>query len=444
MKKYILLKVAAFIIIGMTCFNYPNLAAQVYRYDYYQNNWLSWFDTEDYDVRYEGKIEFTDDDKDVKSISAGGYLIIKIRTFGVPRSVEMRSDNNGNLKKEYFVGGKSINFEPEGKKWLSEILIDVIRDTGIGCDTRTKRIYEKRGIEAILNDIEQNSSDFISSKYYTELLSFKDLKPEEYSKIFNSIANHISSDFEKAQILKKIQPQIMENEGVSASFYRAAESIDSDFEKSQLLQLLSNNSTIKDKQLDFFMQVVRNIDSDFEKSQVLKSLIPSASINENTIKIYMSEVRNIDSDFEKGQVLNTYLQKKNCGNNSIADILSVLASFDSDFEKANILKKIAPKIDNNTRLLSLFEEVFNTLSSDFEKSGVLISLIKIPTIDDNMLNTVLNMTKTLDSDFEKSNVLTKIAPKISTSSAELKNKYRDIAKTISSDSDYGKVLRAID
>ena len=59
-----------------------------------------------FNVESRGKIEVSDDDKDVKSISADWYLEITKTVFGSKRSIVITPQGSG-LKREYFEKHKS-------------------------------------------------------------------------------------------------------------------------------------------------------------------------------------------------------------------------------------------------------------------------------------------------------------------------------------------------
>ncbi len=47
------------------------------------------------DVKYDGVIRISNDDKSIKSISSGGYLKISVRTFGNSRELLINSNSGG-------------------------------------------------------------------------------------------------------------------------------------------------------------------------------------------------------------------------------------------------------------------------------------------------------------------------------------------------------------
>ena len=124
----------------------------------------------DYKIEYKGEITLSADDKDITAISDGGYIEIERSSFGSRRRIVIDADRNGNLERSYYVGRSEKNYEPEGREWLAEILIDVVRSTTIGAESRVQRFYAKGGANAVLSEIRQMDSDYVESRYFSLLL----------------------------------------------------------------------------------------------------------------------------------------------------------------------------------------------------------------------------------------------------------------------------------
>src|SRR5688572_21747625 len=77
-----------------------------------------------FNIEVRGTIEVTDDDRDIKSISPDGYLEITKTTFGSKRTIKISAEGS-TVKREYYDGRTLVSYEPEGRKWLSEILPEV-------------------------------------------------------------------------------------------------------------------------------------------------------------------------------------------------------------------------------------------------------------------------------------------------------------------------------
>lgn len=95
-----------------------------------------------FDVEVRGKVELTDDDKDIKSMSPDGYLEVRKTVFGSRRALVISPDGGG-LKKEYYEGRTKVAFEPAGRQWMAEILPELVRSTTIGAESRVERFFKK-------------------------------------------------------------------------------------------------------------------------------------------------------------------------------------------------------------------------------------------------------------------------------------------------------------
>jgi hypothetical protein len=123
----------------------------------------------DFNIEMRGKIELTDNDKDIKSISDDGYLEINKTTFGSKRTIVIESEA-GKIKKEYYEGRTKMNWEPAGREWMSEILPEIVRSTTIGAESRVARFFKQGGANAVLNEIGQIESDHVKSHYANLLM----------------------------------------------------------------------------------------------------------------------------------------------------------------------------------------------------------------------------------------------------------------------------------
>ncbi len=123
---------------------------------------------ENFEVEYKGKIVVSDDDKDIVSISPGGFFTVIKSSFGNKRKIYISADNNGGLTKEYFEGKSKKDFNKDGKEWLSDILPDLVLQTGISAEERIERLVRK-SFMALLNELEKLDN----SKFYnTSNVSF--------------------------------------------------------------------------------------------------------------------------------------------------------------------------------------------------------------------------------------------------------------------------------
>ena len=75
-----------------------------------------------YEIQVKGDIKVNNDDTGIESISPGGSLKISKKTFGNKRTLIIESNSKGVLKYEYYEGRTEVPYDPEGKKWLADVV----------------------------------------------------------------------------------------------------------------------------------------------------------------------------------------------------------------------------------------------------------------------------------------------------------------------------------
>ena len=183
------------------------------------------------DVKYDGDITIADNDRSIKSISPGGYLKISIRTFGNSRELLVNSSSGGTLTYEFKEGRKEVPFEPEGRRWLADVLIDVVRSTSIDAEGRAQRIYDDGGVDAFLDEISHISSSTVKVAYFSALLDKGGLSNSELSELAYAITGKITSSTYCGRLLRKYNSLFLRDPDVAAAYFSSISKITSSTEK---------------------------------------------------------------------------------------------------------------------------------------------------------------------------------------------------------------------
>lgn len=394
----------------------------------------------DYRVNFRGNIKVADNDRDIVSISEDGYLEIEKKTFGNNRKLKIYPVSDGKLVYEYFEGLKKINFEPVGRKWMEEILPDIVRSTGIDIEGRVARIYKKGGINAILTEIGSIKSDFIAAKYFRVLIKQEKLTEKDNMQAIMAVPVLVNSDFERAGILIETGKYYIGGNALSEAFFISCAKISSDFEKGRVLKSL-NISGFNENQQAAYIKAGSYINSDFEKANVFRFLFSKTEVSPKAFVYAAEVVSGMNSDFEKGNVFKVMLTKTT-GDNELIAVFKAVSGMSSDFEKGNVLKIGSKKINPASRALEAYFDAINTMNSDFEQANVLKSIINQNNGDDALFIRIFVSAAGLNSDFEKSNVLLSAAGKMP-KTEKVKEEYIKTAKTISSSYEFGRVMKAV-
>ena len=144
-----------------------------------------------FNVETRGKIELTDDDKDVKSMSPDAYLEVNKTVFGSKRTLIVTPLGNG-LKKEYYEGRTLVAFEPEGRKWMGEVLPELVRSTTIGAESRVARFFRQGSTKAVLDEIRIIESDYVKVRY-ANLLMEQNVPVADYASVVGQVSETMNS-----------------------------------------------------------------------------------------------------------------------------------------------------------------------------------------------------------------------------------------------------------
>ncbi len=394
----------------------------------------------DFNVNYKGDIKVADDDKSILSITPGGFLEIEKKTFGNSRKLNVYPIADGKIVYEYKEGFGKVDFEPNGRKWMEEILPEVIRSTGIDVEGRVHRIYSKGGINAIINEINSIENDYTASAYYRVLISTENLTESEYKLSVIALSKTVSSDYEKANVLSQVSQFYITSVPLSEAFLTSVSVISSDFEKSRVLKGM-DMALLSEEQQSFYLNSVNTINSDFEKSNVIELLLSKMELSDNNLLQAIEVTSEIDSDYEKSGCLMTLLTK--CTNdNQFIEIFKKTTLMTTEFDKSNVLKKASEIIKPSSESLDSYFEAINSMSSDFDCSAVLKSVVKNVPKDETLYIKIFDATAGLNSDFEKSAILTLAAAKMP-KTEKVKEEYIKAANTISSTYELGLAMKAI-
>ena len=300
-------------------------------------------------LKLRGRVELTDDERDVESLSPGGYFEIA-NTSGrwFSRSgwrYRVRADGDGTLSRRFDVDGDTRPLDAEGRRWVSEAIERQLIESGFNAAQRVARILAADGPEGVLQVASALSSDFVKSVYMVQLL------------------RQTTPDAAAAQ------------DALLPAYVEVLRSMDSDFEKARVLLALISESEPTPALQRAIAEVTLQIDSDFEKSRVLGHLIEAAALDASAIDAFFVAVNRFESDFERRRVLSRLASQRGLTGAAVLGIVRATVSMDSDFDKAQVLlqlianQTIAP--DARPALLGAAQQI----DSDHHRGLVLSAML---------------------------------------------------------------------
>jgi beta-lactamase regulating signal transducer with metallopeptidase domain len=337
-------------------------------------NWSDGKDT--LEVKYEGDIEFTDDDKDVKSLSPGGFLRIRqVDRARGDHSIEFKANASGTIERRYWEGSSERPFEPEGRRWLGEILPRFIRQTGIGASRRVARILAAKGPAGVLTEISEIEGSFAKRIYFRELIKTATLDSSTVRQVLAQAGKQIESDFELARLLIDSTDRLLQDDATRQAYFEAARSIDSDFEMQRAFAAALKRGPLAPAVLTSLLDASSAIDSDFEHARLLMEIIRLQPIEGETRVPFFRAASAIDSDFEHGRVLQALAKRGNLSRETLLDLLKSVQTIGSHFEVGQVLRAVAATHEIDGEARAAYIAAASRLG-DFEEGRALSALVK--------------------------------------------------------------------
>lgn len=390
-------------------------------------------------VELEGEVEFTKDDADIASIGGGGYFLIQEKKGRDSRELEVASNRGGSLEYYYFEQRREAEFDDEARAWLAEILPFVIRQSGMGAESRVHRLLGEGGVDRVLEEISLFDSDYGKRKYFGFLLSDDDFNAADAQKVFRHVGREIDSDYERAELLIRYAEYAHNDPNTLDAFMDAIRDIDSDYETRRVLSAIGTDRDLNEHYTSELLEIAGQMGSDYERAELLLELAQFSRDQPEIRKLYVDAVESISSDYEKRRVLTRLITPNMSDPEFIDRILVIARSIDSDYERAELLRELADRASDDNKLLRSYLDATMSIGSDYEKRRVLSALTFGDQLSDEMLLDLLDVAIDIDSDYEKAEFLIEFSRYYS-GSESLKDAYADAADTIDSDYERDRVL----
>jgi len=439
------------------------------KFSYRSNNLVQSFDLET-----RGKIDLTDDDKDVKRISPDGYLEIEKTVFGSKRKIVITPEGDG-LKREYYEGRTAKPFEPEGRKWLAEILPELVKTSTLGAEGRVNRFYRRGGSTAVLGEMKTIESDYVQTAYANLLMKLP-IAAKEYPTIIKEVVGMIDSDHYRTEFLEHNMDKFAANKESIDAICAASVQMESDHYKTQVIKSALKNKSISPEAMKSILEAAGKMESDHYVTEVITSLLKQ-DVSDAVISDAIATSKSIESDHYRSVVLRTALAKPNLSANAYKLTLESVKDIESDHYKTEVLTTLlksklpadqifglidmSTSIESDHYLAEVFTKVLSTqtfsddsykklmarvsmVDSEHYAAVILRTALSKATLNDARLISTLEAAGAMDSDHYTSEVLLAAAPKVVSAGDAVKTAYRAAAKKIDSETYYGKALRAID
>ena len=426
-------------------------------------------------VEYDGDIEVTVDDKDIRSISDNGYIEISKTVFGNNLYI-LIEEQGGGLYREYRDGRVKMDWEPKGREWLAEILPDIVRSTTIAAQSRVDRYFRQGGTESVLGEIRRLEGDYVRAHYFDLLLKKSGLTGNDLARIAEAAGNEVDSDYYLSKILKDNRGLFFRYPLSKTAYLRAAANIDSDHYASEIFIHALKNKDLNGEDVEAILEAAQEINSDHYLSNILKATLVQDNLTDQMINAIIHTSEEINSDHYQSELYKELLQHKPLSQAAYRAILDAVGDISSDHYLTEILTLL---LDENEMTDALVDEIANLVedevSSDHYAATILTEMLERDLSDaafksimgsvgeissDHYTSEILKQVskrqlskgellsylqavREISSDHYASEVLVAIAGQVKGADAEVRDAYDEAAEGISSDTYLGRVMRAV-
>ncbi len=273
------------------------------------------------------------------------------------------------MKMELYENGKALDTgSVEGKALLSRVIRGMI-DLGFDISRRMDRLYRKGGYDLLLREVDSVHGDYVTGQYLGRILEGDSLSPALVKGVIVRIRERMGSDYERGQLLGKIDTSFLKNDSVSAEYLAVVKKMDGDYEKSQALRHFLRG-TIPVQQYVPVLDAAGTVDGNYERSNVLGELIGQPLAEGRPFDSLMNVVGRMDGDYEKSNLLKQIIQKNVKEGGSWAGLIRTTTTLGGEYERSNVLVEIGQKLPRSDSLRTLYMNAAKTVHSDVDYGRV--------------------------------------------------------------------------
>jgi uncharacterized membrane-anchored protein YjiN (DUF445 family) len=184
------------------------------------------------------------------------------------------------------------------------------------------------------------------------------------------------------------------------------------------------------------------MDSDHYRTAVLTRALDKPGLSDISHRRIVESVKEMDSDHYIAEVIK-HLMVNKLSDAALSGFVDILSSMESDHYRTEILKRMLDRQELTEVQFAAILAACVKMDSDHYRTEILKRAVS-RTGSDKMMLEVLSATGEVDSDHYLTEVLLSVAPKIRNGSEKVKDAYRASAKNISSETYYGRAIRAIE
>ncbi len=317
------------------------------------------------EVRYDGDIQFSDDETAITRISPGGFLEYWRNSDHLMAGI----NKQGVLEVDVARDGKNLDAaSAEGREIIAKAIRNMI-SMGFDLDGRMDRIYRRGGYPALLSAVDSADGDYVRGRYIERVLIGDSVSAATVEAAVNRIRERVGSDYDKQRLLGMIDTVYLLNDSVCADYLAAVKGIHGDYEKSEALKHFLVG-TVPVRQYTGVLSAAATVGGNYEKTNVLKELIDQPLAEGKPFDSLLQVVRQMNGDYEKEQLLKQILTKDIKTGDSWAGLIRTTTTLGGEYERSQVLIQIGTRLPKADSLRTIYMDAAKTVHGDNEYGQV--------------------------------------------------------------------------
>lgn len=360
-------------------------------------------------IWWSGKIRLSDDDRSIAEISPGGYLKFKENDT----TMKAESDLQGKISYTLYNGREELPLSDSGQRFIAAQIQKMIRFGFFG-EERAKRIYKNGGVPALLAELSRIRMEGGRDPYLDLIFKADTLTAPQLIGLLQVIDSSDNTS-EQQHLLSRFGRDQLRDSAVVQKWLCDVGHLRASYMEKDLLTNFIDTGLTADR-FDTVLAIAGRFESPNDQQEVYKQLaeIDAHRLHDSVFaRPWLHAVGQIGPSYLKKDLLLDYLQTDSNRNGGLpVDQFDTVLAIAGRFETPEDSKEIYEKLIG-------FQP-----RTDIEWAGL------------------IRAVGALEPDYLKSDLLLTIAPKMPRNDS-LVSAYRLSAKSIQSDDDYGKVMRAV-
>lgn len=367
---------------------FNNTSIEKDRIDVYWNNLYR-----SLEVKAEGAIQLSDDDRDIVGIERGAYLVISERTLFKVRELRVTAGTDGAPVKAFTIGKQSEPFDEYAKNWLADILPDVVRYTGLGATSRIQSIVDQRGIEAAIREISYVETNGAKVVYYSLLLDRPEMNADLLQKVVRKLAEEISSSARLKEMLASTAKKFPEDSMLTIALLRSASQISSSSNHKEALIEIAGQRKLNADAAIAMAESVEDISSSSAQADALEVLAELSPANDDAFKAYLKAVKDISSSTAQQNSLIALLKRSDLSASTYVGVFKTVEYISSSSAQGEVLVKAAAKCPSDDSVLEAYLRAVATISSSSTQGHALMAMLEKTGLSKTILMKTMDLAK---------------------------------------------------